>query len=885
MLSVIALLGFGTASLKAQAVDTDTLFRGFFERAVAYADAYPREKAYLHFDNGSYYVGDTIWFKAYVTLAESNRPSPLSKPLYVEMLNQTGQVVQRQIVELTDGEGSGQIALDGGTLSGYYEIRAYTRWMEAFSEPVYFSRTFPIYQKTTGEHLERHISTYDLNASMEQRPKGVEQRLALQFFPEGGALVRGVPSRVAFKAESRDEEAVSLKGVIRTRKGDVLTEIETLHDGMGVFDYTPGDEPAVAKVTYKGKEYTFDLPKPLPRGYVLKVSQPAGGIVCDVLCNEDTPARDLCAFISREGRPYDYWALRMKPGGKLTFLLKTKDLPGGVYQVSLLDQSGATLCERFTFVQPSEQLSLAIDGVKEVYLPYEPMRYEVELKDTDGNPLQGNFSISVQDALRSDYAEYDNTIFTDMLLTSGLKGYIHQPGYYFSDASLGRLQELDALLMVHGWRQYDMSLLTSANTPEPSQRPETDLVLNGQIRSTILKNELEDMEVSVMAKMGDTIIAGQTLTDGEGRFTLPVNAFEGEVEAVFQTRRKGAKRKKDTSVLLDRNFAPDTRTLGYEELHPEWMGKEGWMALAERVDSLYKDSIEKFSDTHVLDEVEVTAKRKHVNLTTQVFEQSVDAYYDVPRIVDELRDKGETVITIPDFLRKVNPNFIYEPLDGSCTYKHRTICLIVGEQVLDSMAAWVLWNEVDGIRQLMICEGANSYTEKVLSSARRVAKSSVTPTRTFDDSFYYYADAMKSKSKINRSSQMNYNINKNIDLSRFGEYALFYVIPNKGANSFLRLTQKSMRAARGTRRTFIQGYTRPLAFYSPAYKDKSPEAIGDDYRRTLYWNPSVRTDESGKAVVECYNGMYSNPVIIRAEVLADGVPCSVTVVSCDKEPK
>ena len=41
-----------------------------------------------------------------------------------------------------------------------------------------------------------------------------------------------------------------------------------------------------------------------------------------------------------------------------------------------------------------------------------------------------------------------------------------------------------------------------------------------------------------------------------------------------------------------------------------------------------------------------------------------------------------------------------------------------------------------------------------------------------------------------------------------------------------------------------------------------------DKRRTLYWNPSVRTDENGKAVIECYNNQYSTPVIIQAETMS-----------------
>ena len=129
----------------------DSIFATYFARSQAYADAYPREKAYLHLDNTSYYIGDTIWYKAYVVTAEQNQPSPISTPLYVELLDQLGNTSDRQIIQLRDGEGEGQFILTKALFSGFYEIRAYTKWMLAFSEKQYFSRTIPVYRKRRSE--------------------------------------------------------------------------------------------------------------------------------------------------------------------------------------------------------------------------------------------------------------------------------------------------------------------------------------------------------------------------------------------------------------------------------------------------------------------------------------------------------------------------------------------------------------------------------------------------------------------------------------------------------------------------------------------------------------------------------------------------------------
>ena len=114
-----------------------------------------------------------------------------------------------------------------------------------------------------------------------------------------------------------------------------------------------------------------------------------------------------------------------------------------------------------------------------------------------------------------------------MLLTSGLKGYIDKPGYYFADITLRKLQELDVLLMVHGWRQYDLSqLISGKNEKLLQQSAEKELLLQGQIRSSLLKKEMKDMEVSVMAKVDNTFVAGNTFTNENGKFQLPVTSFK-----------------------------------------------------------------------------------------------------------------------------------------------------------------------------------------------------------------------------------------------------------------------------------------------------------------------------------------------------------------------
>ena len=808
-----------------------TVFTQYMNQAQTFANNFPREKAYLHFDNTSYYVGDTIWFKAYVTLAEQQTFSQISRPLYVELVDQTGHIADKQIIKLTQGEGNGQFILPPSMLSGYYEVRAYTRWMLAFNEPQYFSRTFPIYQLTNSDKLERSITTYELSSSMENRPSETEEKLNVRFFPEGGQLVEGVTSQVAFKAESKNEGNIELSGTIYTKEGAEITSFETLHDGMGRFEYTPSAQPAIAKVDFQGKKYEFTLPQALPNGYVLSTVNNAGALLVKVSCNAATPQDTLAVFISHQGRPYVHQLISCRADAPQEFILPTRKLPAGVLQVSLINRAGNTLCERFVFANPRAPLQISTKKLKEVYAPYAPIRCELQIKNAKGEPVSGELSVSIRDGVRSDYLEYDNNIFTDLLLTSDLKGYIHQPGYYFASPSPRKQTELDVLLMVHGWRKYDMSQAISTAPFTPLQLPETQLALNGQVKSTILKNKLKDIALSVIVKKDDQFITGGTVTDENGRFTIPVEDFEGTTEAVIQTRKVGKERNKDASILIDRNFSPAPRAYGYKELHPEWKDLAYWQQKAESFDSLYMDSIRKVEGLYVLDEVEIKSKRRQgSNMATKINEKSIDAYYDVRRSVDLLRDNGKIVTTIPELMEKLSPQFDWDRSNDKLTYRQKPICYIMDNHILSETETQMMLTEVDGLASIIISKGTGGINDEIIQNTKM--------------------------SEVTDST--------GVDISKLDKYSVFYLIPLPRRD----VLNKSQTAVLGTRQTVIQGYTHALEYYSPAYPTKELYMDKVDKRRTLYWNPSVRTDENGKAVIECYNNQYSTPVIIQAETMS-----------------
>ncbi|MBE9585437.1 TonB-dependent receptor plug domain-containing protein [Mucilaginibacter sp. JRF] len=105
----------------------------------------PQEKVYLHFDKPYYAVGDTLWYKAYVTIGEDHRLSALSGILNVELINDRDSISRREKISLSSGLGWGEFVLSDSLLqSGTYRIRAYTNWMRNAGEDYFFDKTITI---------------------------------------------------------------------------------------------------------------------------------------------------------------------------------------------------------------------------------------------------------------------------------------------------------------------------------------------------------------------------------------------------------------------------------------------------------------------------------------------------------------------------------------------------------------------------------------------------------------------------------------------------------------------------------------------------------------------------------------------------------------------
>ena len=158
-----------------------------------------QEKLYAHIDRAHYLTGETLWFKIYCVDGSFHRPSDLSKVVYVEIIDKMNRPLLQTKISISRGAGDGSILIPASLTSGNYRFRAYTQWMKNFSADFYF---------------EKMITIINPFVKLETGPLPRSTGWNVQFFPEGGNLVVGLESKVAFKINDASGTGIDCRGAL-----------------------------------------------------------------------------------------------------------------------------------------------------------------------------------------------------------------------------------------------------------------------------------------------------------------------------------------------------------------------------------------------------------------------------------------------------------------------------------------------------------------------------------------------------------------------------------------------------------------------------------------------------------------------------------------------
>ncbi|HEX8314882.1 MAG TPA: hypothetical protein VF609_07815 [Flavisolibacter sp.] len=755
----------------------------------SYAQKNIREKIYVHFDRDNYVAGETVWFKAY--LYRNGTPSLLSSNFYVRMTNEQGKIIDAKKYPVEGASVKGDIGLPDSLPQGSYTLTAYTAVTLNCDEDF-------IYRKKIFVH----------NPVSKPAVHAPTPALFLQFFPESGNLIDGVTTVVAFKALDQSGKPANVSGTIKSNDG-FSVPFQTFHEGVGKVSFRPAAGKTYT-ATVNGSPATYSLPTVEKAGINLHVQDEKGGKAF-TLTRRQTDKNNfqnvfLVAQINNQvvyERDIDFEDYPSIKGHLLT-----SELPSGILHFTVFNKGGAPLVERLAFVDNKQYLANAnVVSVKQSLQKREENIFEITTIDD----IQKSLSVSVTDGNSGHFFNRES-ILSAFLLTGDLKGYIHNPAWYFLNQNDTTRIALDNLLLTHGWSRFNWKkVLTGEVAPQQAFDDIHLLKISGTVKDARGK-EVKGGKLNLYIESKDSTTQTYDITVTQnGHFLLDSLLFYGPTRIFYNYFDD----KDQQPAILHTDSVKDL-------LHTPLQDKMVSIAFthlpATEVARRYEFTKEGEEKVKELESITLQAKATNKKPVEQVNEKFSSGAF---------RAMGKINI---DNMNQPTPNKSINVVDFS----------------------------LNQIRQLLI-EGGQIVNIKNMS----LGTGQKWPVAIFLD-----------ETPADISALRGFRMDE-IALIKFYEPG-FVGAGTSGPGGALAIYTKKSRPddVRPAKMNSIthNGFSITKEFYQPDYSIPAAKNISTDYRSTLYWNPNVYMDSENKKIkVRFFNNDYSKKLRLVVEgFAADG---------------
>jgi len=856
----------------ASAQQDTAILSNILNKSKIIADQYPSEKVYIHFDKPYYSVADTLFFKAYLTF-EQNVPSPLSKVVYVDVINSQDSLVKSLKLPVTNSAAYGSLELDMTNFKqGNYYIRAYTLWMLNSSPEYFFTKTIAVGEaidKKLITHLTYHNTQTDKSQTIDAQiqfknmdkvvqanktvnwsvtsnyevvskgkgttdqngvlkinitPKknqfitkgdlvtelisGKDEVLSsafvlkpktgttdIQFFPEGGELITGIPTQVAFKAIKQNGLGIDLIGTIVDNTGNEITKITSSHLGMGSFYLnSESGKTYKANITFKdGTKKSIDLPKAIESGISIQaITSNPEVISFKMVANESyfqqNQGKDIYIVAQNGGRVY--YAAQSKLQTQVTAAkIPTDKFPSGIIQLTMFSAAGEPISERLVFILHKNGMNLTLKPDLPAYKQRQKVKMVFSAKDSTQR-LAGDFSLSVTDQSKVPVDENtETTIVSSLLLTSDLKGFVEQPNYYFIKTDEKKRAELDMLMLTQGYSRFSYKDILGNKFPATSFLPEQGITVSGTLRD---KTGMPVKKGALRLTSPGRTLSSETLTSNMGLFNFQNLVFEDGAELLINAKYNAA----GNNMMIMVDSAPFPEITQNPNLATEVVNIDSTL-------SNYLDNSKKqYSNLRTLKEVKITGatikKPSHADHSA-LSGLSMMADHTVP---------GDRLQGCNDLLTCLKTSATGLTFDIDKFYITRS------------------YNQGDRTPVQVFLNG---------TAVDVFAIGSVLPADV-ESVEIFLQDQLGLVFKNYQCNGVMVINTKKVEKSNISLADLKKMMPQ---NNMLKLSPK--------------GFTKVKDFYAPKYVTQTSSYTGNDLRTTIYWNPKVVTNAAGDTTIEFYN--------------------------------
>ncbi|HXH99503.1 MAG TPA: hypothetical protein VNI52_04490 [Sphingobacteriaceae bacterium] len=678
----------------------------------------------------------------------------------------------------------------------------------------------------TGNFQSKKITTQiSLNAKSKASasfPVNVSLSLSeVTFFPEGGELVEGIRSKIAFKALGVNGKSVNISGNIVDNENTIVTSFKSEHAGVGILGLLPQTSKKYTAIVKfdDGSEKRIQLPDPKGQGYVLSVNNnDPENLLVKVSASENLLNKGDITIVGQSNGIIHYMSKNAMNSPVLSASVPKSRFPNGILQLTLFSAESQPIAERIVFINRTGFLQITPSLNKTSYGSKEKVNLALDVKNSKGEPVTGSFSVSVVDETKVPFKETDeHTIMSDLLLTSDLKGYIERPNYYFTNSNETTNRHLDYLMLTQGWRRFTWKDILTEQYPVTAFQAENNMNISGRVL-TFGGKPLAKSKISLFSSAGSLFLI-DTLTDEDGKFNFTDLIFKDSTRFIVQAR--SSKDKKYVDIKLD---PTSSQSVSPNKNYPDFETNVNQSILAYLKNSTeqYKE-LRRINSTISLDEVKITAEKK------------------------------------PIISRSGN-------LNGPGMADH----VILGNQIENCFnILQCIANRTSGIK---LEPNGKLYMKRSMNNTFDPALNPLQPMSIVLDGIMISQSGPDQEGANEFDILQSYNSNdiESIEILKSTNFTTIYGTGGYGGVLIIntKIGAKIASATPGLIKYTPKGFYPSREFYSPNYKSGSSQP---DLRTTIYWNPQVIVNNGKNMPVEYFNaaGKGTYKIIIEG-IDADG---------------
>ena len=474
------------------------------------------DNVYLQTSKDIYETEEDLWFKGYVLDAQYFTPSVRSKILFVQLIeDKTDQVFWEKKYEIENGFVNGHLFLKNDLPDGIYTLAAYSSYsFDSNTKEFYAAKKIEIQKniqrKTTVSPIEK------------------DSTLLFATFPEGGKLVSGIQSTLAFKAVNSKGLPVAVSGTL-FENNTSLFHFKSSDNGMGSFVFTPDiNKKYHIELSEPASDKKYDIAAITTSGKVLSLlSNTKEAVTFKITQTDDLKEERVYLRLQIRGVVYKIATGLLKK--ELVIKIPLNEVPQGIAEVTLFDANAIPLAERLVFVNQEQKLTITTELNKNAFTTREKANLKIKVTDENGQTVVAHLGLSVYDEIYQNKLDSKN-IQSHYLLSTQLKGNIYNPAYYFNEQNKDRKQALNLLLLTQGWRDYTW------NETNLKENGNNNPVVFDEMKGKVRLEKPDKKATAAIGQKGFTVFSADEkkgsnfmLTDSTGVFNIgPQELKKGE---------------------------------------------------------------------------------------------------------------------------------------------------------------------------------------------------------------------------------------------------------------------------------------------------------------------------------------------------------------------